>query len=119
MIGSGLYVDGEVGGAAATGRGEECIRACGSFLIVEKMREGYSPEDACKIACERVYKLNMLSSRKRDHVYQVGFIAVNRSGEYGAFSVREGFQYAISKAGKTELLNSRFLVNEKFEIKDL
>lgn len=119
MIGSGLYVDGEVGGAAATGRGEECIRACGSFLIVEMMRAGATPKEACKIACERVYKLNMLSSKKRDHVYQVGFVAVNNAGEHGAFSVREGFQYAVSSGGETKLLDSEYLINEKFEIIDL
>lgn len=119
FIGSGLYVDGEVGGAASTGRGEECMRACGSFLIVEMMRVGHSPVDACKIACERVYKLNMLSSKKRDHIYQVGFVALNKDGEYGAFSVRQGFQYAVSHDSKTNLFDSDFYINEKFEIKDL
>lgn len=118
-IGAGLYVDGEVGAAAATGRGEECIRACGSFLIVEEMRRGKSPMEACKIACERVYRLNMLSSKNRDHIYQVGFIALNKEGEYGAFSVREGFQYAIYKDDKNDLVNSEFLINEELEIKEL
>ncbi|MEZ4822688.1 MAG: N(4)-(beta-N-acetylglucosaminyl)-L-asparaginase [Ignavibacteria bacterium] len=119
VIGSGLYVDGEIGGAASTGRGEECIRACGSFLIVESMRNGHSPEDACRIACERVYKLNLLSKKKRDHIFQVGFIAVNIKGEFGAYSVREGFQYAVMTKGKNELINSKFLLDEKFIIEDL
>lgn len=56
IIGSGLYVDGEIGGAASTGRGEETIRACGSFLIVELMRNGHSPTEACRLACERGYQ---------------------------------------------------------------
>lgn len=119
IIGSGLYVDGEIGGAASTGRGEECIRACGSFLIVELMRTGKSPMEACKLACERVYKLNLLSDINRDHIYQVGFIALNVSGDYGAYSVREGFQYALNKNGKNKLFDSKFYLNEKFTIEDL
>lgn len=119
IIGSGLYVDGEVGGAASTGRGEECIRACGSFLIVEMMRNGKSPADACKIACERVYKLNLLSSINRDHVFQVGFVALNVMGEYGAFSIRDGFQYALQNESGNELYNSEFLLSEEFVIEDL
>jgi len=119
VIGSGLYVDGEVGGAASTGRGEECIRACGSFLIVELMRNGKSPVEACRLACERVYRLNLLSNINRDHVYQVGFIALNVKGEYGAYSVRDGFQYALYKDGENKLYDSEFYINEKFKIEDL
>lgn len=119
IIGSGLYVDGEIGGAASTGRGEECIRACGSFLIVEMMRLGVSPREACKIACERVYKLNLLSSKNRDHIFQVGFIALNTKGEWGAYSVREGFQYAVYENNENKLFESKYYLNEKFEIEDL
>ncbi|MFA5012142.1 MAG: N(4)-(beta-N-acetylglucosaminyl)-L-asparaginase [Ignavibacteria bacterium] len=119
VIGAGLYVDGEIGGAASTGRGEECIRACGSFLIVEMMRLGLSPKEACRVACERVFKLNLLSSKNRDHLYQVGFIALNKQGEYGAFSIRKGFQYAVYKNGKNNLFDSEYLVNEDYIIEDL
>ncbi|MCI0473949.1 MAG: N(4)-(beta-N-acetylglucosaminyl)-L-asparaginase [Ignavibacteria bacterium] len=119
MIGAGLYVDGEIGGAASTGRGEECIRACGSFLIVEMMRMGLSPKDACRVACERVHKLNLLSSKNRDHLYQVGFIALNKKGEHGAFSVRKGFQYAVFENGKNILYDSDFLIREEYIIQDL
>lgn len=119
IIGAGLYVDGDVGGAAATGRGEECMRACGSFLIVEMMRQGKSPREACRIACERVYRLNLLSSKNRDHIYQVGFIAINKDGEYGAYSVREGFQYALYKDDNNGLFDSEYLLNENFQITDL
>lgn len=119
IIGSGLYVDGEIGGAASTGRGEECIRACGSFLIVELMRNGKTPKEACRLACERVYKLNLLSSKNRDHIFQVGFIALNVKGEYGAYSIRDGFQYAVMQNDKNELVNSEYLLNEKFIIEDL
>lgn len=119
IIGAGLYVDGEVGGAASTGRGEECIRACGSFLIVEMMRMGLSPKEACRVACERVYKLNLLSSKNRDHLFQVGFVALNKHGEFGAFSVRKGFQYAVYKDGKNTLFDSEYFTDEEYIIEDL
>ncbi|MBS1550551.1 MAG: N(4)-(beta-N-acetylglucosaminyl)-L-asparaginase [Bacteroidetes bacterium] len=119
IIGSGLYVDGEIGGAASTGRGEECIRACGSFLIVELMRNGKTPTEACRLACERVYRLNKLSDINRDHIYQVGFIALNAKGEYGAYSVREGFQYAVCNDNENKLYDSKYFLNEKFIIEDL
>jgi len=119
VIGAGLYVDGEVGGAVSTGRGEECIRACGSFLVVELMGGGMHPKDACKAACERVHKLNLLSSKNRDHIYQVGFIALNIKGEFGAFAIRHGFQFAIDDSGGNRLLDSDFLINEDYIIEDL
>ncbi|MBX7042183.1 MAG: N(4)-(beta-N-acetylglucosaminyl)-L-asparaginase [Ignavibacteria bacterium] len=119
IIGSGLYVDGDVGGASSTGRGEETIRACGSFLIVELMRNGHSPTEACKLACERVIRLNHLSDLNRDHIYQVGFIALNVKGEYGAYSVRKGFQYAVADEGGNRLYNSDSYLDEEFEIEDL
>ncbi len=119
MIGAGLYVDGTVGGAASTGRGEECVRACGSFLVVEMMRNGMSPQEACEYAVKRVIRLNLLSHHNRDHDYQVGFIAVNIKGEYGAASVRQGFEYALYKDGKNTLNKSKYIIDEHFHIKDL
>lgn len=119
IIGAGLYVDGEVGGASATGRGEECIRACGSFLVVEMMRQGKSPQEACEIAARRVIKLNLLSHKNRDNDFQIGFVALNVNGEYGAVSVRDGFQYALYKDGKNELFDSKYLMNEKYIVEDL
>jgi N4-(beta-N-acetylglucosaminyl)-L-asparaginase len=119
IIGSGLYVDGEIGGAASTGRGEETIRACGSFLIVELMRNGHSPTEACRLACERVIRLNHLSDLNRDHIYQVGFIALNVKGEAGAYSVRDGFQYAVMNNDGNILYNSESYLKEEFIIEDL
>ncbi len=119
IIGAGLYVDGSVGGAVSTGRGEECIRACGSFLAVEMMRLGKSPQEACEIASKRVIKLNLLSTHNRNSIYQVGFIAVNANAEYGSAAVRDGFQYALYKDGKNELHNSKFIMDEKFIVEDL
>jgi len=119
IIGAGLYVDGEVGGAASTGRGEECVRACGSFLAVEMMGQGMTPQEACEYAVRRVIKLNLLSHKNRDHEYQVGFIAVNVKGEYGAASVREGFEFALCKDGKNTLSKSKFIIDEQFIVEDL
>ena len=119
IIGAGLYVDGEIGAAAATGRGEECVRACGSFLVVELMRQGMHPQAACENASKRVIRLNLLSHKNRDHDYQVGFIAVNTKGEYGAASVRDGFEYAIYENGKNELRKSKYMIDQNYEITDL
>ncbi len=119
IIGAGLYVDGEVGGAASTGRGEECVRACGSFLVVEMMGRGMSPQEACEYAVKRVIKLNLLSHKNRDHDYQVGFVAVNVNGEFGAASVREGFEYALYAGGINTLNKSKYIIDEKFVIEDL
>jgi N4-(beta-N-acetylglucosaminyl)-L-asparaginase len=119
IVGAGLYVDGEIGGAVSTGRGEECIRACGSFLVVEMMRLGKSPQEACEIAAKRVIKLNLLSHKNRDSNYQVGFAAINTGGDWGAYSVREGFEYALYKGGKNELCKSKFVIDENFNLGDL
>lgn len=119
IIGAGLYVDGEVGGAASTCCGEECVRACGSFLTVEMMGRGMSPQEACEYAAKRVVKLNLLSHKNRDHDYQVGFIAVNVKGEFGAASVREGFEYALYTGSTNTLTKSKYIIDEKFVIEDL
>ncbi|HEY0750496.1 MAG TPA: isoaspartyl peptidase/L-asparaginase, partial [Chitinophagaceae bacterium] len=96
IIGAGLYVDNEVGAATATGVGEEVVRICGSHTVVELMRQGYKPEQACKKAVERIIKKN--GSKAKD--LQVGFIALNKKGEFGGYSVVNGFNYAVhSKAG--------------------
>lgn len=94
IIGAGLYVDNEVGAATATGHGEEVIRIAGSHTVVELMRQGVSPENACRQAVERIIN----SSKKRNKPLteiQIGFIAINKSGEYGAFCLQPGFSYAI------------------------
>jgi N4-(beta-N-acetylglucosaminyl)-L-asparaginase len=91
IIGAGLYVDNEVGAATATGHGEEVIRISGSFLVVEFMRQGYSPEMACRKAVERIMKK---TPRKANEI-QVGFIAINKNGEHGAYAINKGFDFAI------------------------
>lgn len=89
--GAGLYVDNEVGAAVSTGVGEEVIKICGTHLVVELMRQGLAPEDACKKAVERIIKRN---GDKIKNI-QVAFLALNKKGEYGAYSVQSGFNYAL------------------------
>ena len=100
IIGAGLYVDNEVGGATSTGVGEEVIRNVGSFLVVELMRHGYSPEDACREAVNRIIKKKPETAKE----IQVGFLAINKKGEYGAYALQTGFTFAVCNAKKQDLL---------------
>ncbi len=84
IIGAGLYVDNEVGAAGATGRGEEVIRTCGSFLVVEKMRDGMHPQEACEYACKRIIQIN---GGKEKVDFNDKFVAVNKKGEVGCASI--------------------------------
>ncbi|RDY58937.1 isoaspartyl peptidase/L-asparaginase family protein [Flagellimonas nanhaiensis] len=88
IIGAGLFVDNEVGGATATGVGEEVIRTVGSFLIVELMRQGMSPQEACEEGVKRIMKKN---EGRED--FQIGFLAINKQGETGGYCVHPGFTY--------------------------
>jgi len=100
IIGAGLYIDNEIGGATSTGVGEEVIRNVGSFLVVELMRQGYSPEDACKEAVMRIIKKKPEVAKE----IQVGFLALNKKGEYGAYAIQKGFSYAVCNEAQTDLL---------------
>ena len=96
IIGSGLYVDNGIGGAVATGLGEEVVKTVGSFLIVELMRQGHSPQKACEIAIKRiVYKPN--SNYKN---FQVGYIALNKNGDVGCYSIQKGFSMTKYQSDK-------------------
>jgi isoaspartyl peptidase/L-asparaginase-like protein (Ntn-hydrolase superfamily) len=103
IIGAGLYVDNEVGGASATGKGEAVIKICGSHLIVELMRNGKTPQKACEEAVYRIVK-----KQKDFKDFQVGFLAVSKNGEIGAFSIKKGFQYALYLDGKNQLFDANF-----------
>lgn len=91
VIGAGLYVDNEVGAATSSGVGEEVIRIVGSHLVVELMRQGFSPEMACKEAVTRIIK----RSPEKSKTIQVGFVALNRQGQYGGYSLQPGFTYSV------------------------
>ncbi len=109
IIGAGLFVDNEVGAACATGVGEAVIRIAGSAIVVELMRQGKSPQEACKEAVDRIIK-------KHDNVdnLQVGFIALNKKGEFGGHSVHSGFNYALKTETTEELTDAPyFLKHEK------
>ncbi|MGB5319711.1 isoaspartyl peptidase/L-asparaginase family protein [Eudoraea sp.] len=88
IIGAGLFVDNEVGGATATGVGEEVVRTVGSFLIVELMRQGKSPQEACEEGVRRI-----IAKNKNKLDFQIGFIAINKKGETGAFCIQPGFSF--------------------------
>jgi N4-(beta-N-acetylglucosaminyl)-L-asparaginase len=100
IIGAGLYVDGEVGAATSSGVGEEVMRTVGSFLVVELMRQGRSPQQACEEAVKRIIKRKPEASKE----LQVGFLALNKKGEAGAFAIQDGFVYARCDATKQDLV---------------
>ena len=107
IIGAGLFVDNEVGAATATGQGEDVIRICGTHLVVELMRQGFSPEQACKKAVERIIKIK--GDKAKD--IQVGFIAINKKGEHGAYCIQSGFNYAVCYADdKNELIDAKHVL---------
>jgi len=91
IIGAGLYVDNEVGAATASGVGEEMIRNAASFLVVELMRQGRSPAEACREAIARVVRKRPEASK----TLQVWFLALNKHGEVGAYALHRGFVYAV------------------------
>lgn len=100
IIGAGLFVDNEVGAATATGQGEDVIRIAGSHTVVELMRQGLAPEQACKKAVERIIKVK--GAKAKD--IQVGFIAINKQGEYGGYCIQKGFNYAVCFADDKNIL---------------
>jgi N4-(beta-N-acetylglucosaminyl)-L-asparaginase len=106
IIGAGLYVDNEIGAATATGHGEEVIRTVGSHLVVELMRQGHSPQKACEEAVKRIIKFTQNRGKSLDNI-QVGFIALNKKGEYGAYCIHGGFNYAKYDANGNELIKGK------------
>jgi len=104
IIGAGLFIDNEIGGACATGMGEAIIRIAGSHTVVELMRQGKSPQDACRLAVERIIS-------KHDDLtgLQCGFIAMDVYGRVGSYSVYSGFNYALQKEdGMNVMVDSEF-----------
>ena len=88
IIGSGLFIDNNIGGAVATGLGEEVVKTVGSFLVVELMRQGKSPQEACETAVKRI-----VSSNSQENKFQVAYIAINKNGDVGSYSIEPGFTY--------------------------
>jgi N4-(beta-N-acetylglucosaminyl)-L-asparaginase len=106
IIGAGLFVDNEVGACTATGQGEDVIRIAGSHTVVELMRQGLSPEAACKKAVERIVKIK--GSKVKD--IQVAFLALNKKGVAGAYAIHKGFSYALKTVGVEKLVPAKSLL---------
>lgn len=102
IIGAGLYVDNDAGAATATGMGETIIKVCGSFLVVELMRQGRTPQEACEEVVQRLIEKN----REQIEDLQAGFVAINRDGEYGAYAVHPGFNFAVKHQDGASLIDS-------------
>ena len=98
IIGAGLFVDNEIGCAAATGLGEEVIKTTGSFLVVELMRQGYDPTKACEEALNRVIK-----AHNGNPDFQIGYIALRKDGEIGSACLKWSFEYALARGGVNKL----------------
>ena len=106
IIGAGLFVDNEVGACTATGQGEDVIRVAGSHSVVELMRQGLSPELACKKVIERIIRIK--GPKAKD--IQVGFLAINKKGQVGAYSIHKGFEYAIRTNAGEQLVKAKFVM---------
>jgi len=99
IIGAGLFVDNEIGGATSTGMGEAIIKVAGSHTVVELMRQGYEPDIACKLTVERIIKKE--SNYKQ---LQVGFIAIRKDGAVGGYALQKGFNYALMTSSERNIL---------------
>jgi len=98
IIGAGLFVDNEIGCAAATGLGEEVLKTTGSFLVVELMRQGYEPIKACEEALKRIIK-----NHNGNPDFQVAYIALRKDGEIGSACIKSSFEYALARGGMNKL----------------
>ncbi len=106
IIGAGLFVDNEIGAATSSGLGEEVIRICGTHLVVEFMRQGYDPETACKKAVERIVKRNPEKAK----TLQVGFLALNKKGQYGAYAIQKGFVFSVKTDKENRIYPSKYML---------
>ena len=108
IIGAGLFVDNEVGACTATGQGEDVIRVAGSHSVVELMRQGLSPEAACKKIIERIVKIK--GEKAKD--IQVAFLAINKKGQVGTYAIHKGFEYAIRTNEMEKLVKSKSIFQD-------
>ncbi|MEN0050520.1 MAG: isoaspartyl peptidase/L-asparaginase, partial [Bacteroidota bacterium] len=102
IIGAGLFVDNEVGAATSTGMGEAVLKSVGSFLVVELMRQGMTPAEACEEAVMRIVR-----KQPNYKEIQVGYLAMDKAGNVGAFAIQAGFVYAVTRNGKTEVIDAK------------
>ena len=104
IIGAGMFVDNEIGGACATGVGEYVMKTLGSFLIVELMRQGSTPQQACEEAIKRI----VTKHPRRFKDFQVGYLAVDKQGTVGAYGTEKGFEYSLYQEGKNTTFNAQY-----------
>jgi N4-(beta-N-acetylglucosaminyl)-L-asparaginase len=109
IIGAGLYVDNEIGAATATGHGEEVIRIAGCHLVVELMRQDKTPQQACEEAVSRIVKLTQNRNKNLKDI-QVGFIALDKQGNYGAYCIQGGFNYAVNDNSGNKLVDADYFL---------
>ncbi|TAF49284.1 MAG: glycosylasparaginase, partial [Sphingobacteriia bacterium] len=107
IIGSGLYVDNEVGAAVATGQGEDIIRMSGAHAIIELMRQGMGPQKACEVAMQRLLKIKGLEKAKQ---IQAGFIAIAKDGSFGGYGLQPGFSFSVKSNSLEKLVPAGFLI---------
>lgn len=112
IVGAGLYVDNDVGACGSTGRGEAVIKTCGSHSVIELMRSGMSPTDACLEALRRVVtfttEARLRNAGGRPN-FNVNYYAVNKSGEYGGAAIWSGARFAVCSGGESRREDSAFL----------
>lgn len=104
IIGAGLYVDNEVGAVVATGQGEDVIRVAGASAVVEHMRQGKSPQEACRLVVEKIKRIK----KEKANEIQVCFIALNKNGEYGSYALHDGFNFAVHTNEGNKLINAPY-----------
>lgn len=107
VVGAGTYCDNQVGSAGATGRGEAVLQSCGAFAVVERMRAGATPEEACLTVLERIAgctrETRLLDASGRP-TFNVTLYAVRRDGLAGAASMHAGYEYVVHSNGATRRL---------------
>ena len=108
ILGSGLYVDNEIGAAGATGLGENVMRFCGSFMVVEFMRQGLHPQEACVKTIERIAKMDPEKAAN----LQINFIALDKKGRFGAAGSGKGFPYSVTYPGFSQVLSGASITDQ-------
>lgn len=106
IIGAGLFVDNEIGAATATGQGEDIIRIGGAHTVVELMRQGFAPEEACRSAVQRILKIK----KDKANQIQIGFIAISKDGQYGGYALQKGFSYAVRSSTEEKLMQAAYML---------
>lgn len=116
IIGAGLFVDNEIGAAGSTGRGEANLLNCSSVMVIEFMRMGKSPEEACLTACRRIVdhtkEARLLDENGRPN-FNVNFYAINKKGDYGAASIWSGSSFALHDGKENRLHDCAYLFKKK------